>query len=75
VDEANTLFAGPYALLGFRVGYKSSRGFEVFFEIKNLTDRIYIATVEPVGNAQIEGSRSFNPGNGRSLYGGISCTC
>jgi len=74
VDEANTLFAGSYALLVIRVGYKSSRGFEVFFEIKNLTDRIYAATVEPVGNARIEGSRSFNPGNGRSLYGGISCT-
>ena len=74
VDEANTLFAGPYALLGFRAGYKSRKGFEVFFEVKNLTDRIYAATVEPVGNAQTEGARSFNPGNGRSLYGGISCT-
>jgi len=72
VDEANTLFAGPYALFGFRLGYKSRGGLEVFFEVKNLTDKIYAATVEPVGNARTEGARSFNPGNGRSLYSGIS---
>lgn len=74
VDEANTLFAGPYALLGCRLGYKNKRGLDVFLEVKNLTNRIYPATVEVVGNAQIEGGRSFNPGNGRSLYSGISCT-
>jgi len=74
VDEANTLFSGSYALFGFRFGYKSKKGFEAFFEAKNLTDKIYAATVEPVGNAQIEGARSFNPGNGRSMYGGVSWT-
>lgn len=26
-------------LFGFRIGYKSKRGLEVFFEVKNLTDR------------------------------------
>jgi iron complex outermembrane receptor protein len=72
VDEANTLFAGSYTLFGFRLGYKSRRGLEVFCEVKNLTDKIYAATVEPVGNARTESTRSFNPGNGRSLYGGIS---
>ena len=72
VDEANTLFADPYALLGVRAGYKSDKGFAVFFEAKNLTNKIYAATVEPVGDARIEGSDSFNPGNGRSFYGGVS---
>ena len=72
VDEANTLFAGSYAVFGFRIGYKNTRGLELFFEVKNLTDKIYAATVEPVGSAQVEGGRSFNPGNGRSLYGGFS---
>ena len=71
-DEANSLFADPYALLGFRVGYKSPKGFEVFFEAKNLTNKIYAATVDPVGNAQIEGTDDFNPGNGRAYYGGVS---
>jgi iron complex outermembrane receptor protein len=72
VDEANTLFADPYALLGFRIGYNSPKGFDVFLEVKNLTDKIYAATVEPVGDARIEGADSFNPGNGRSFYGGVS---
>ena len=49
-----------------------TRLLEVFFEVKNLTDKIYAATVEPVGNPRTEGARSFNPGNGRSLYSGIS---
>jgi iron complex outermembrane receptor protein len=58
--------------LGLRTGYKSKKGFEVFLEAKNLTNKIYAATVEPVGNAQIEGGDSFNPGNGRAFYAGIS---
>jgi iron complex outermembrane recepter protein len=74
VDEANTLFADPYALLGFRMGYKSPKGYEVFFEAKNLTNKTYATTVEAVGNAQKEGADSFNPGNGRSFYGGASWT-
>ena len=72
VDEANTLYAGPYALLGCRFGYKNQKGFSAYIDLKNLTNRIYAATVEPVGNARVEGSDSFNPGNGRAVYSGIS---
>jgi len=72
VDEANTLFADPYALLGFRMGYKSKRGFEIFLEARNLTNKTYAATVEPVGDARVEGADSFNPGNGRGFYAGVS---
>src|SRR6202007_530695 len=66
VDEPNTLFAGPYELLGCRFGYKSRKGLSVYVDLKNLTNRIHAATVEPVGNAQLEGSSSFNPGNWRA---------
>jgi outer membrane receptor for monomeric catechols len=45
------------------MGYKSRRELELFLEVKNLTDKIYAATIEPVGNARTEGVRSFNPGN------------
>ncbi|MGA3172335.1 MAG: TonB-dependent receptor [Chthoniobacteraceae bacterium] len=72
VDEANTLYADPYALLGFKIGYKSSKGYDVFFEATNLTNKIYAATVEPVGDARVEGDDDFNPGNGRGFYGGVS---
>jgi len=72
VDEANTLSADPYALLNFEIGYKSPKGFKVYLEAENLTDNVYAATVEPVGDARVEGSDSFNPGNGRAYYGGIA---
>jgi iron complex outermembrane recepter protein len=73
VDEANTLFADPYALLGVRAGYKTTKGFEIFFEAKNLTNKIYAATVEPIADARIgQDADSFNPGNGRAFYGGVS---
>jgi len=62
--EANSLFADPYVLVGFRIGYKSGDGNEVFFEANNITNRIYAATVERVGDARVEGAKSFNPGNG-----------
>jgi iron complex outermembrane receptor protein len=72
VDEANTLFADPYALLNFQIGYKSRKGLKVYFEAKNLSNKIYAATVEPVGNARLEGYDNFNPGNGRAYYGGVA---
>ncbi len=73
VDEANTLFAEPYALLGFRAGYKTPRGFQVYFEAKNLLDKTYAAYVEPIADARIgDDNDSFSPGPGRGFYGGIS---
>lgn len=73
VDEANTLFADPYALLGFRAGYKTSGGLQVFFEAKNLLDKTYAAYVEPIADARVgEDNDSFSPGLGRAFYGGVS---
>ena len=73
VDEANSLFADPYALLGFRVGYRTKKGLQLSLEAKNVTNKIYAATVEPLGDARTSGdTASFNPGNGRAFYGGLS---
>ena len=73
VDEENTLFADPYALLGFRAGYRTKKGFRVFFEGKNLTNRIYAAYVEPIADARSgDDTDSFSPGNGRAFYGGVA---
>ncbi len=75
VDEANTLFADPYALLGFRVGYRTSRGLQFFLEAKNLINEIYAATVEPIADVRVgDDTAPFNPGNGRAFYGGFSWT-
>ena len=73
VDEANSLFADPYALLGVRLGYRTKRGLQVSFEAKNLTDKVYAASVEPLGDARSsDDTDSFNPGNGRVFYGSVS---
>lgn len=73
VDEANTLFADPYALPGFRAGYRAQKGFQVYFEAKNLLNKTYAAYVEPIADARIGGDiNSFSPGLGRAFYGGIS---
>ena len=73
VDEQNSLFADPYALLGVRAGYKTGHGFEVYFEVKNLLAKTYAAYVEPIADARSgDDTDSFSPGVGRAFYGGVS---
>ena len=73
VDEANSLFADPYALLGCRAGYRTAKGPQIFFEAKNLANQAYAATVAPLGDARTnDDTAAFNPGSGRAFYGGVS---
>ncbi len=73
VDQANSLNADAYALLGFKIGFRQAKGFSVFFEAKNLLDERYAAAVDPIADAQNPTDpRSFHPGDGRSFYGGVS---
>ncbi|MES2440449.1 MAG: TonB-dependent receptor [Verrucomicrobiota bacterium] len=74
VDHANTLSADPYALLGFKIGRRLEKGISWFVEAKNLTDEHYAATTGVVANAgpdPANTSRSFLPGDGRSVFAGI----
>lgn len=73
VDQANTLFADPYALLGFKIGFQSRRGVSVFLEARNLTDKHFPSAVDPIADARtVSAAQIFHPGNGRAFYGGIS---
>ncbi|HEY1718711.1 MAG TPA: TonB-dependent receptor [Verrucomicrobiae bacterium] len=77
VDQANTLYAGAYALLGFKIGYATDWGkskISVFLEAKNLTDENYAAAVDPIGDGDAT-SQVFHPGDGRSFYGGVTWRC
>ena len=75
VDQANTLYADPYALLGFKIGYRAKKGWSAFVEAKNLTDERYPASVDPIADASVNDNvRVFHPGDGRSVYGGVSWT-
>jgi len=76
IDQQNTLYAGAYELLGFKIGYVSNWGktkFSVFVEAENLIDENYAASVDPIPNGQNPGNpQVFHPGDGRSFYGGVT---
>jgi iron complex outermembrane recepter protein len=73
VDEANTLFADSYVLLGFRAGFRRSNGFSVFIDCRNLTNQRYAASIDVIADARTEPNPEiFHPGDGRSFYGGVS---
>ncbi len=70
IDNANTVQATSYALLGFKAGWNFDNGLKLFFDARNLLDKTYIADVT-VASAATAASANLNPGIGRSLYGGI----
>lgn len=58
--------------LGSGWATKAAKGWTCFFEARNLTDKAYAATVEPIADARIGDTDSFNPGNGRAFYDGVA---
>ncbi|TLD69156.1 TonB-dependent receptor [Phragmitibacter flavus] len=70
VDSANTLKSDAYALLGFKIGYRTKKGVSFFVEGRNLTDETYAATTSVVSRAN-PGSAVFLPGDGRSWFVGL----
>ncbi|HEU0209998.1 MAG TPA: TonB-dependent receptor [Candidatus Udaeobacter sp.] len=75
VDEANSLFADTYLLLGFRAGYRRTNGFSVFIDCRNLSNQRYAASIDVIADARAGPDPAiFHPGDGRSIYGGVSWT-
>ena len=76
VDQQNMLEAGAYILPGFKTGVVIPLGkakFSLFLEAKNLTDKHYAASVDPIPNGTNPGDpQIFHPGDGRSFYGGVA---
>jgi iron complex outermembrane recepter protein len=72
-DQANTLYADPYAALNFSMGFMYKKGLSGYLEIKNLLNKHYSVGVEPIPDARTgdEGSRVFEPGLGRAFYCGL----
>jgi iron complex outermembrane receptor protein len=71
IDHANTLQAPGYAVLGFKLGQRATRGLSWFVDLRNLTDRRYTATTGVLANATGQDSRQFYPGDGRSAFVGV----
>lgn len=71
VDMANSWFADAYAVLGFKIGQRVSKGVSWFVDGRNLTGKKYAATTGVIANAGGIDSRQFNPGLGRSAFVGL----
>jgi iron complex outermembrane receptor protein len=68
-DFSNTYKVGSYELLGLRAGFTRDK-WEVFGEIRNLTDRDYISLFS-VRDMAAPGDAILTPGEPRSAYMGI----
>jgi iron complex outermembrane receptor protein len=71
IDMANTFFNDSYVLFNVRLGYRSPKGFDIFFDARNLTDEIFAATTGVIRNAGGVDAAQFLPGDGRAFYGGV----
>lgn len=69
-DNANSLTVDAYALLNFKAGFDAGGNWSAYIEGRNLTNEVYISTVAIAGVAD-ENSAIFNPGTGRSIFGGV----
>ena len=71
IDQAETLYAGGYAIWGLKGGYRPMEGLGFFVEGRNLSDKTYVATTGVIADAQGRDSVQLLPGDGRSLYVGL----
>jgi iron complex outermembrane receptor protein len=71
VDYKNTTRAPSYAILNLNAGWKVTKNLAVFLDARNLTDKAYVSNVQ----AQVQAtaaSAAYWPGDGRSVFGGVT---
>jgi iron complex outermembrane receptor protein len=83
INNSNTLRAPGYHVLNANLHYDRAlkgpflRGFEVFFDVRNLLDDTYIESAIPVSDdlvqtrASLDGKQAFFTGSPRAFYGGV----
>jgi iron complex outermembrane receptor protein len=74
LNDANTVYANDYALLGARLGYKKAAGkwqLDIYGGVDNALNEVY-----SLGNdINAFGGRYFNTAAGINYYGGLSLKC
>jgi iron complex outermembrane receptor protein len=68
-DFSNTYAVGAYSLVGFRGGYARGQ-WQLFAELRNLTDEEYVSTVTVLNRAS-QDSEILYPGMPRSVFVGL----
>lgn len=74
VDYANTLSAPGYATLSIEGGIDVTKGLRLFLDARNLTDKRYISSYTTITNAGLVGTNVFYPGEGRSVFAGLTAS-
>lgn len=74
VDYANTLTAPGYGIWSLNAGWRAPSGVGLFVEARNLADERYISNFSAITDARLPGVSKavFFPGEGRSVFGGVS---
>lgn len=72
VDYANTLKSDTPVIVNAKAGYDINQNVSLFFDARNLFDEKNIATFSTITDARTTSTNVFYPGDGRSVYGGVS---
>ena len=72
VDYMNTLKAPSYAVGNLSAGWTLTKGVKLFLDVRNLADKRYVSNVTAVTNAATASTLVFFPGDGRSVFGGVT---
>jgi iron complex outermembrane recepter protein len=72
VDYADSFYTDSYVILGATVGYaQPKKGFEVYLDFTNLTNKHYAADVSPGYNDHGQDVARSDPGDGFGVFSGI----
>ena len=71
VDYANSLKNESYTVVGLTAGYELNERLRFFIEVKNLGDKRYASNTSLTADANGQDRAVFNPGIGRSYFGGL----
>jgi iron complex outermembrane receptor protein len=72
IDMAHSWFVDPYALVGLKLTRDVEHGLSWYVEGRNLADRRYASTTGVIADARGVDAAQFLPGDGRSVYAGVS---
>ncbi|WP_426218081.1 TonB-dependent receptor family protein [Pseudomonas sp. DWRC2-2] len=72
-DYANSFYAPSYTVWGGRMGYDDpSETWQLYLDLKNLTDQNYATAVLPTYNARGSDVASMYPGDGFGAFAGVT---
>ena len=72
VDHANTLKSPAYAVTSLNAGWNFDNGVSLFVDARNLFDEAYVSNFSAVTDATRASTAVFYPGEGRSVFVGVS---